>query len=145
MTLRPAVASAALLGQNVMSPPNVKGWPGGDAWINSATLLGRKQFVDRLFRGTDATTAPMPVMEGNAGQAADATPEGRYRRMMERGMATHSFDWDRWARAFPGEEGRAARVQGLVLAIAPVDAGAAALDGPALVRALTADPAYQLK
>ncbi|MBL0140810.1 MAG: DUF1800 domain-containing protein [Betaproteobacteria bacterium] len=145
-TLRPAVAGAALLGQNVMSPPNVKGWPGGDAWINSATLLGRKQFLDRLFRGSDAMAAiPMQAMTAQGGATAEATPEARFRHMMERGMATYSFDWDRWARAFPGEAGRAARVQGVVLAIAPVDPSAALLDGPALVRALTADPAYQLK
>jgi uncharacterized protein (DUF1800 family) len=36
------------LGQDVFNPPNVKGWPGGDAWINSSTLLTRKQFLDRL-------------------------------------------------------------------------------------------------
>jgi uncharacterized protein (DUF1800 family) len=28
----------------------VKGWPGGEAWINSTTLLARKQFVERLLR-----------------------------------------------------------------------------------------------
>jgi uncharacterized protein (DUF1800 family) len=36
------------LGQDVFNPPNVKGWPGGDVWINSSTLLTRKQFLDRL-------------------------------------------------------------------------------------------------
>ena len=29
------------------------GWPGGDAWINAATLLGRKQWLERMFRGGD--------------------------------------------------------------------------------------------
>ena len=38
------------LGQNLFAPPNVRGWPGGDAWINSTTLLARKQFVERMFR-----------------------------------------------------------------------------------------------
>ena len=41
---------AAGLGQNLFAPPNVRGWPGGEAWINSSTLLARKQFVERLFR-----------------------------------------------------------------------------------------------
>ncbi|WP_258401627.1 DUF1800 domain-containing protein, partial [Burkholderia multivorans] len=41
------------LGQNLFYPPNVKGWPGGAMWINSTTLLARKQFVEQLFRATE--------------------------------------------------------------------------------------------
>ena len=51
--LRPAVFVCAALGQNLFSPPNVKGWPGGEAWITSSTLLGRKQWLERVFRGGD--------------------------------------------------------------------------------------------
>ncbi len=38
------------LGQDLFAPPNVRGWPGGDAWINSSTLLVRKQMAERLLR-----------------------------------------------------------------------------------------------
>lgn len=38
------------LGQDLFDPPNVRGWPGGDAWINSDSLLLRKQFLDSLTR-----------------------------------------------------------------------------------------------
>jgi uncharacterized protein (DUF1800 family) len=38
------------LGQDLFAPPNVKGWPGGEAWINSSTLLVRKQMAERLLR-----------------------------------------------------------------------------------------------
>jgi uncharacterized protein (DUF1800 family) len=38
------------LGQDVFSPPNVRGWPGGETWINSSTLLARKQFAERISR-----------------------------------------------------------------------------------------------
>ncbi len=37
------------LGQAVFFPPNVKGWDGGRAWINSSTLLGRANMVRRLL------------------------------------------------------------------------------------------------
>ncbi len=37
-------------GQDLFAPPNVRGWPGGEAWINSSTLLARKQFAERLLR-----------------------------------------------------------------------------------------------
>jgi uncharacterized protein (DUF1800 family) len=33
------------LGQALFYPPNVKGWDGGRAWINSSTLIGRANFV----------------------------------------------------------------------------------------------------
>ena len=39
------------LGQDPFDPPNVKGWEGGDAWIDANTLLIRKEFLARLIRG----------------------------------------------------------------------------------------------
>ena len=48
-----AAALAGLLrqlGQDLFAPPNVKGWPGGETWINSSTLLARKQMAERLLR-----------------------------------------------------------------------------------------------
>ncbi len=38
------------LGQDLFAPPNVRGWPGGETWINSSTLLARKQIAERLLR-----------------------------------------------------------------------------------------------
>ncbi len=35
------------MGQDVLAPPNVKGWPGGRRWITSATLLARRQMMTR--------------------------------------------------------------------------------------------------
>jgi len=37
------------LGQLPFFPPNVKGWPGGRTWINSATLLGRINLVGEVL------------------------------------------------------------------------------------------------
>jgi uncharacterized protein (DUF1800 family) len=51
------------LGQGLYYPPNVKGWDGGRAWINSSTLLGRTNLVQRIvdhektrFAGGDLAT-----------------------------------------------------------------------------------------
>ena len=41
------------LGQDLFNPPNVKGWPVGDAWLNTTTLLARKGFLNRLFRADE--------------------------------------------------------------------------------------------
>ncbi len=46
----PFVVMSRQLGQDLMAPPNVKGWPGGEHWINAGTLLTRKQILERLFR-----------------------------------------------------------------------------------------------
>ena len=36
------------LGQEILNPPNVAGWPGGSYWINPSTLLMRFNFAARL-------------------------------------------------------------------------------------------------
>jgi len=38
----------AELGQNLGQPPTLKGWPGGRAWINHATILARTRLAMRL-------------------------------------------------------------------------------------------------
>src|SRR6266513_1777808 len=40
-----AATASAAMGQVLFYPPNVAGWPAGTAWINSATLLTRLNFV----------------------------------------------------------------------------------------------------
>lgn len=47
------------LGQDLFGPPNVKGWPVGDAWLNTTTLLARKGFLNRLFRADEMVKADM--------------------------------------------------------------------------------------
>ncbi|HSN20970.1 MAG TPA: DUF1800 domain-containing protein, partial [Usitatibacter sp.] len=148
--LRPAAVACAVLGQDLFGPPNVKGWPGGDAWIDSATLLGRRQFVERVFRaGTGASTVTA-AMEGdrvrvaNAGEPQRPRPGDRLRRLMERGMGDYAFDGRRWEESL-GAAPREADIDRLVLASAAVDPVPAGLHPAARARALAADPAYQLK
>ncbi|HEY3130818.1 MAG TPA: DUF1800 domain-containing protein [Acidobacteriota bacterium] len=40
--------AAAQMGQSLFEPPSVKGWDGGRAWINTATLLNRQNFTQQL-------------------------------------------------------------------------------------------------
>ncbi len=136
--LRPAVIACATLGQNPFAPPNVKGWPGGEAWINSATLLARKQLVERLLLNDDRMEA-RASMGDMAGAAPQKGRDERLRRAMERGIAAYRVDWDRW----PGADGDA--VDRLVLAIAPANPLPEEATGVARVRRLAADPVYQLK
>jgi hypothetical protein len=144
--LRPAAVTCAFLGQDLFGPPNVKGWPGGDAWIDSATLLGRRQFVDRVFRAPAG--ARMPAVREASMRVGDARAEeggrgGHLRRLMARGMGDYSFDGARWMRTLGAAPD--ARIDRLVLATAPVDALTARVGTAERVRGLVADAAYQLK
>ncbi len=51
-TLEAAMES---LGQQLFAPPNVKGWEGGRAWLNTATLLARHNAAAVLLEGTSDT------------------------------------------------------------------------------------------
>jgi uncharacterized protein (DUF1800 family) len=146
-SMRPAVAASALLGQNLLAPPNVKGWPGGNAWINSATLLGRKQVAERIFRGEDRSPmAQIERMEMLLDDNPMAARERRLRRAVERGMEGWSFDSDRWLKQF-GDEPEAVEEMSrkLILPLDPVRLPAGTLKGVNWVKALATDPTYQLK
>jgi uncharacterized protein (DUF1800 family) len=51
------------MGQTLFEPPNVAGWPGGTAWLNSATIFARLNFINAVTGGT-ASAAP----QGRPGQ-----------------------------------------------------------------------------
>ncbi|HTH50136.1 MAG TPA: DUF1800 domain-containing protein [Candidatus Limnocylindria bacterium] len=55
----PLITSNALrnLGQEPFNPPNVKGWDGGIAWINTNTLLSRHNLALMLTTGENALPA----------------------------------------------------------------------------------------
>jgi uncharacterized protein (DUF1800 family) len=142
--LRPAAVACAMLGQNLFAPPNVKGWPGGDAWIDSATLLGRRQFVDRVFRSADRLPRALAMEKGQPMAPAQDEPGARFARLMQRGFDSYAFDDARWLSTLAPHES-AADVDRLVLATAAVQALPATLPPAQRARALVADPAYQLK
>lgn len=52
--LDPIVRLSRRLGQDILNPPNVKGWPGGTAWISTDTFLLRQSFTSQIMRGMDA-------------------------------------------------------------------------------------------
>jgi uncharacterized protein (DUF1800 family) len=53
LAARPLVAGLRAAGQVPLLPPNVGGWPGGDAWYGSATVVARFDLA-----GAVATAAP---------------------------------------------------------------------------------------
>lgn len=148
------------LGQDLFAPPNVKGWPGGDAWINASTLLARKAFIERLLRN-ERLVAPMARADGvemdyeqgsrqqrqrvrdlreEFGKGAGRL-EGDGRLRMAQALSDIRFDSAAWLAGFPDH----AAVARALSPVVPVVPPAADLQGLALVRTLALDPAYQLK
>jgi len=124
----PLVVASAQLGQNLLVPPNVKGWPGYTSWIDASSLLGRKRFASLLFQG-----APM----GEAG--------------MQRPLAGVSLDAPQWLSALgafadrePDEAQRERMVQAM-LALPPTQTFVPGTVAMAYMRSLMQDAAYQLK
>jgi len=58
--------STKAMGQELFNPPNVKGWPGGKAWIKTGSLAERRSFLrragsvlDRRYRNSDTYPVDM--------------------------------------------------------------------------------------
>jgi hypothetical protein len=50
-TLIPLVRRMEIMGMQLFAPPNVKGWPGGQSWLNTSTVLARVNFAQALVMG----------------------------------------------------------------------------------------------
>lgn len=77
-----------MLGQELFNPPNVKGWEGGVAWINTNTLLTRHNLALFLTTGEN----PLPILARN-GKApvkpqAQSQAQGRPARAQRRPSTT---------------------------------------------------------
>jgi len=44
------IKTARNLGQDLFNPPNVKGWLGNKAWIDSTSLVNRNEFIKKVIR-----------------------------------------------------------------------------------------------
>jgi uncharacterized protein (DUF1800 family) len=128
--LLPYAAACAGMGQNLFAPPNVRGWPGGEAWINSGTLLARKQFLARIAR---ADNFGVPVDAAHVPMAGDSREA--------------AFDAGRWMAAVPAAAGRDARERALRILLPLPPAGDSAITGdtPNIVRTALQDAVYQLE
>jgi uncharacterized protein (DUF1800 family) len=69
--LRPYAAAMGRMGQSLFAPPNVRGWPGGDAWINSSTLVARKRFLAAVTREPATSAMRAGMSAGGPGAAAE--------------------------------------------------------------------------
>jgi uncharacterized protein (DUF1800 family) len=70
---RDVTGSLNQMGQTLFYPPNVAGWPGGQNWITSQTLIARHNFVARLVnaQANGVSALWLDALPVNAGEAAN--------------------------------------------------------------------------
>lgn len=147
---QPVAAAVALagMGQNLFSPPNVRGWPGGEAWINTNTLLARKQFLERALGGK-----PAPETATQESMSESMKPEDLPRRrlqMLEQAVSVR-VDSDAWLKRADMAPERVAsaaaraKLEHAVLVMPPTSPARDGSLGLDVLRAVVLDPAYQLK
>jgi uncharacterized protein (DUF1800 family) len=144
----PAAAAVALagMGQNLFSPPNVRGWPGGEAWINTTSLLARKQFIERALSPAEMRAMP-------AADATGAAPNERLQQVLRQMEQERSVEVDpsAWLKSMglaaerPLAGAARGQLEATVLALAPAASAPDGALGLDVLRATVLDPAYQLK
>jgi len=128
----PLVVTGKAMGMDLLDPPNVKGWAGGESWISTYTLLTRRQFLARLLRGKE--------MEGHA-----MNPQSMM-TAKDNHDTLHGIDLNDWMgkSGFKDEQDLQA-VTAILLPVPPVDQMPLNADLPRQIRELVMDPVYQLK
>jgi uncharacterized protein (DUF1800 family) len=64
------------MGQDLLNPPDVSGWKGGAAWINSSTLFERFNWGDRLSMGRDSSKPYFTDVASQVQAQGISTPDG---------------------------------------------------------------------
>ena len=77
---RSLVGHLELLGQHLFAPPNVKGWEGGTAWLNTATIVVRHNLAYTMALGGGALNLGDPDPYGVAAIAVDPSALARRER-----------------------------------------------------------------
>jgi uncharacterized protein (DUF1800 family) len=147
----------AAMGQNLFAPPNVRGWPGGDAWINTQSLLARKQFLDSALSVAPAVmqASEMASMAERSAAAGDvdadpARPFAKQAQALARlpAVQVDKAAWLKSSGVFPerivGVDGSTALARHL-LVLPPASPAAADALGADALRGLLLDPVYELK
>ncbi|MBV8394231.1 MAG: DUF1800 domain-containing protein [Alphaproteobacteria bacterium] len=147
------VRMMAGLGQSPFDPPNVKGWPGGESWITTNTLLLRQQFLRRIVEAS--TVASLDGNMGKPGRRMDRREQVPGGDQAMNGQTMEKLPIEgRSVREAAGEAKLGRSLEGVdgptlvrtLLPRKPIDMVDTAGQSPGtVVAAALLDPAYQLK
>ncbi len=93
---RSVITLQRLLGQMLLFPPNVSGWPSGKAWIDSSTLMLRLQLPQILTGLKPLDLKPKEFDDVDMGLKPR---QGRFGK-----MSSLDIDWDLIENAFKGKD-----------------------------------------
>src|SRR5262249_51003405 len=79
---RALVTQLEVMGQHLFAPPNVKGWEGASAWLNTATVVARHNLAHAMTLGGGELNLGDPEISGVA-VAVDPSHMARRARIEE--------------------------------------------------------------
>jgi uncharacterized protein (DUF1800 family) len=142
-----AAAAAAAMGQGLFAAPNVRGWPGGEHWITTQSLLLRKQFLLLALGGGRAGPMPAASMSGMDDDDPAEPPRRR-----QRAPAAPAIDQRVWLARLGGlhperplSESAQRQLASRLLVLAPAAEPVDAVLAQDALRAVLLDPVYQLR
>lgn len=130
------------LGQVPFDPPNVKGWPGGESWITSYTLLLRQQFMRRMIEATTVASMDGNMMGVRQDRRAERK-EAMEPRPIEGRSLRNAGNEAKLGATLAGID--AAALMRTFLPRQPIDPVDTDRSPGAIVAAAMLDPVYQLK
>jgi uncharacterized protein (DUF1800 family) len=87
-----------VLGQLLFNPPNVAGWPNGQEWIDSSSLIFRTTLGKKLIDGSAINALPKPD--------DDKTPNEMLKKDKRFDQIEAHIRWEQLAKEFPSAEDR---------------------------------------
>jgi uncharacterized protein (DUF1800 family) len=91
------------LGQDLFEPPNVGGWPGGRAWINPRSMIGRANYINALLDGPSAgRRSPFELVELAGKHGVKAEDAGLFCARLLYGVEPN----DTWRKRLAAAKGR---------------------------------------
>jgi uncharacterized protein (DUF1800 family) len=130
------IAASRVLGQDLFDPPNVKGWPGGEAWITTYTLVQRRQILQRVVQATQVAMFDRQMkIAADKQQMMESPIEGRSLRNVPMAIKVP----DGFARI------DVASLQKVMLPAPPLEPLEPSLELGQAMAQLMLDPVYQLK
>ncbi|MSO88507.1 MAG: DUF1800 domain-containing protein [Rhodospirillaceae bacterium] len=137
----PLVDYGRRLQQDILNPPNVKGWPGGINWVSTYTLIQRRDILGRFLRGEEVNVAAPTGLEAMMAMQAAVDPV-----MTNRPPAPlRQFGVAGWMKMNPQLAGNPQAISNILLATAPVATVFDGRDPSVMIERILLDPAYQMK
>jgi len=139
------------LGEDILDPPNVKGWKGGSAWISTQSLLARRQVLSAIAGGAlgaihdrSSRAAPPPAADAPPTDASPAAMDAMHAAPPR--AAGSISDHGAWLEPLRHRaDGGMATLAAVLLPLPPVQALAINLPFDRAVAAVLLDPTYNLK